>query len=380
LLRTLIYVACLRRKRPKTKPYKKCAIFKLDALGDSVLALGAIQSITRHFGEENCVLVCWHKVKEFMAPRFPAMEIVGAQAFTNLFDTLLYLRSVKQHSIFSEGVGLLISLRHHRSMHHDLILSAIPAETTVGAPDTPLSDFENDLIKKSLVRFDRLSKPISENGSDKCKELSMHSAVISCALGTNITPEAIVPCITCAASANNTGPKLVVTPFTGSAVRDISTAQLQEILSAVSKQCDVESVIVSSAADRNRSERMAAVLRAKGLLRVSSICTESLQQFIQILADATAVLTADSAPAHLATALDKPTVALIGGGQPGWFGYWRRSEKQVWLDHHVPCYGCNWYCIYNEAICITGISAKLAAAEIVRRLPVPTSGVEISYN
>jgi ADP-heptose:LPS heptosyltransferase len=369
-LHALIYAAYVRRKKPASNPYKKCAIFKLDGLGDAVLALGTIRYIAKRFGEENCILICWSKVKEFMAHEFPGMEMIGAELPAKLLDSVQYLRTMKQHAIFSRGVSLLISLRHHRTMHHDLILSAIPAEITVGAPATRLSDFRGELIRKSRVRFDKLSSPIAESGGSECKELALHASVLSCAFGAVIKPDELVSRITRATNGKNINPKLVIAPFTGSTIRDIGAAQLTDILDAIHKKCHVESVIVSSPADRKRAEQLVAILHAKGLPRISTTCTETVEQFIQVLADAGAVLTADSSPAHLAAALDMPMVALIGGGHPGWFGYWRRSDKQTWLEHRVPCYGCNWNCIYDKPVCLTEISAELIAREIITRLPV----------
>ena len=302
-----------------------------------------------------------------MAQQFPTMELVGADLPSgSLFDALKYLKLMQRHPLFTQGVDIMISLRYHRSMGHDLLVSAIPSEITVGAPSSPWSNFRGGLTT-SLLRFDKTAAFVDEF---ECKELAWHASVLSCAFDTVVKPGEILAHIALAPPARNVEPKLIITPFSGERIKEIERVQLRGILHLVQRQYNLDIVIVSGAADRLRLAELAANLREDGLLNISTICTNTLVELVQTLADATVVLTADSSPAHLATALNKPTVALIGGGHPGWFGHWQHSAKQVWLENRVPCYGCNWKCIYDKPICLTEISAKLVADEIIKRVSV----------
>jgi ADP-heptose:LPS heptosyltransferase len=67
------------------------------------------------------------------------------------------------------------------------------------------------------------------------------------------------------------------------------------------------------------------------------------------------VLSLESAPAHLAAALNKPGVFLLGGGHYGMFAPWQRSERQIWLSEAMDCYNCQWHCSMAEAFCVTRI-------------------------
>jgi ADP-heptose:LPS heptosyltransferase len=376
-LHLLLYLTHLRQRRPKGATFKKCAIYKPDNLGDVVLSLGAIRHITEILGEENCAIVCKANAAELLRREFPSLEIVVAVesrlvSESRLWNAIRKLKQLRKNPVFRDGVDLMVSLRHHRSMHLDMLLAAIPAKITVGAPSSPWSDFEGELTNSRLC-FDKTAVVKNEF---ECRELAWHASVLSCALDAVVKPDEILSHLERASQKPDANQKLVIAPFAGERIREIGVVQLREILHAIQDQCNIEVVMVSSPADQQRSEEMAANLREDGLLHISTLCTKTLEELIQILSNATVVLTADSSPAHLATALNLPMVALIGGGHPGWFGYWKRSEKQTWLDNRVPCYGCDWKCIFNEPLCLTEIPAKRIAEEIIRRLPVTTGGAE----
>ena len=86
--------------------------------------------------------------------------------------------------------------------------------------------------------------------------------------------------------------------------------------------------------------------------------TPTIDDLIEALAGSTAVLTSETATAHLAAALDLPMVCLLGGGHYGCFAPWSRSERQIWLSHPMDCYDCRWECIHPQPYCITKISAN----------------------
>ena len=92
------------------------------------------------------------------------------------------LKQLKKRELFRDGADLLISLRHHRSMHLDILFAAIPAKMTVGTPPSPWSDFSLEWVNSRLC-FD---KTASFKTDFSCKELALHSVVISCALGKTV--------------------------------------------------------------------------------------------------------------------------------------------------------------------------------------------------
>jgi ADP-heptose:LPS heptosyltransferase len=79
-----------------------------------------------------------------------------------------------------------------------------------------------------------------------------------------------------------------------------------------------------------------------------------LAQLASILSAAQLLLTNETSAAHIAAACGVPTVCLLGGGHYGRFmPYQVEQEEKLPLPraviHRMPCFGCNWQCIYERA-------------------------------
>jgi ADP-heptose:LPS heptosyltransferase len=79
-----------------------------------------------------------------------------------------------------------------------------------------------------------------------------------------------------------------------------------------------------------------------------------LSQLAAIFSAARLVLTNDTSAVHIGAASGVPTVCLLGGGQYGRFMPYQveqmtdRPLPQA-VIHSMPCFGCNWHCIYERA-------------------------------
>jgi ADP-heptose:LPS heptosyltransferase len=78
----------------------------------------------------------------------------------------------------------------------------------------------------------------------------------------------------------------------------------------------------------------------------------TLPQLAAILGRAKQVVSNDTGPAHIAAALGTPVVCILGGGQYGRFMPYAVEEVDpdrpapVTVIHEMPCFGCNWRCIF----------------------------------
>ena len=115
-----------------------------------------------------------------------------------------------------------------------------------------------------------------------------------------------------------------------------------------------------------RYERYADELVAKGLPRPTIVVTPTIGAFLEEVGASRVVLTTESAPAHLAVAMDRPTVTLLGGGHHGLFGPWTRSIRQIWLDHRMECYHCDWRCSQTEPFCLSRIAPDAVTQALLK--------------
>jgi ADP-heptose:LPS heptosyltransferase len=87
-----------------------------------------------------------------------------------------------------------------------------------------------------------------------------------------------------------------------------------------------------------------------------------------LFANATAFIGNDTGPAHLGQALRAPGVVIFGGGQ--WPAYAPWGPGATGVLHSLPCFGCDWDCLFDHAFCVHGIPESVVAerlSEMVRR-------------
>ncbi|HTH48196.1 MAG TPA: glycosyltransferase family 9 protein [Candidatus Limnocylindria bacterium] len=155
-------------------------------------------------------------------------------------------------------------------------------------------------------------------------------------------------------------------PFGSSSLRTLPAAVLIAGIKEFRKQLPLSLRLPAAPAERTRYEAYADELAAGGLPRPLVVPTPTVEALLTEMAGSRAVLSTESAPAHLAVALDRPAVILLGGGHHGLFAPWTRSARQIWLDHPLDCYHCDWQCCHPEPYCLTQISSSAVAEALLR--------------
>lgn len=85
----------------------------------------------------------------------------------------------------------------------------------------------------------------------------------------------------------------------------------------------------------------------------------SLEELAQELSQADLFLGVDTGPAHLALALGKPAVVVLGGGDYGRFFPYGHARV---VTHRMNCFQCHWECRYDRALCLHDLPPQ----EVVR--------------
>ena len=85
----------------------------------------------------------------------------------------------------------------------------------------------------------------------------------------------------------------------------------------------------------------------------------TLEELAQEIAQADLYLGVDTGPTHLALALGKPTVVVLGGGDYGRFFPYGQARV---VTHRMDCFQCHWECKYDRALCLHDISPTSVCA------------------
>lgn len=318
----------------------RAAIFQLDRLGDFVLALSAVRTLLAAWGEENCLLVVSDVAAPLAAaefPRTPRIELpVTAASLTRELVPIWWRHRRRLAGIACDEV---ICLSHHRDLYKATALSWISTGST------------------RLLDYTGYPTAHPETWS---LEIVAHRALVSQALGRELTPEESTPRIACVTPVD--GAALLVCPFASERDRTLPESILVESLVLWSRRGTAPIVLSGTAGQAGALARLAGILRPLCPGRPIEIAArDTFAAFLDRLAAAGAVLATESGPAHLATALDKRAVIVVGGGTHGLCAPWRRSGRQTIAEHRTPCYHCGWKCTVAGVPCLSLIPPGMIA-------------------
>jgi ADP-heptose:LPS heptosyltransferase len=350
----LLYRWLARRRRVSGQPCRPVGIYKADRLGDFVLASGAIQRIVEQEGAENCLLILAPYARELARRQFPELEQAIVEPWhSGLGPMLRYLKEHAEEPLFRQGVGRLVCLRHNRLFQENVVCGSIPANETWGAATGEPSREPGQWL--ASLPFDHIYRDFLELPGEP-RDLVRHRTVLGGFLGAKLDPVDVIPKMEWHGTVGE--PFVAVSPFGSATIRDFPPELLAAAGRRLWRDHGLPLRLLSPPGDEQRYQRLLNELVAKGVPQVSVRTCGSLNGLIDAVAASRLVLSVETATAHLAGALDRPLVALLGGGHFGWFAPWQRSARQRWISNPVPCYGCNWVCTQSEPKCLTQISAQ----------------------
>ena len=353
----------LHGRRRCSRAGSKVAIFKPDRLGDFTLALGAIRWILQRHGESQCVLFISPHASELAQREFPNVSRVVVAPFADeLWPAWQAFKNQNQTPWWEYPFEIALSLRHQRTPWQELLYGRLNCRQRWALENRALGfhPIEQRWIRTPLSHAVSLS---SANGRPACLELEAHRQLLEAAFGTDVSADDVVPRLAPPAGVQPSD-SLLLCPFGSASLRTLPTSVVVAGIKEFRQQMPVSLRLAAAPAERARYEAYADELVAGGLPRPLVVPTPTIDALLAEMAGSRAVLSTESAPAHLAVALDRPAVILLGGGHHGLFAPWHRSARQIWLDHPLECYHCDWQCPYPEPYCLT----KIAPSSLARAL------------
>ena len=143
---------------------------------------------------------------------------------------------------------------------------------------------------------------------------------------------------------------------------------LEKIAEAIGmvRDSDFSCIIMGSSEDVATSDEVERSLRryANVVTTINLAGKTNIRQLIECLRLCDLVIAVDSAPLHIATALRKPTVGIMGGGHFGRFYPWGDPEINRVVCKPMDCYFCNWNCPKSDGSCVKDIPPSAVTREI----------------
>jgi ADP-heptose:LPS heptosyltransferase len=348
----------LARPSPPSGPVRnrKVCLYKVDRLGDFVLALGALHQLVDHFQPENCRLVVSTAAEALAAAEFPGVpRWVLPPAASGVWREMRPLRARFGPEFAGENFERLVCLRHAPSLYRDVTLGWIGAREFFGRTSRPTAATLTISNRPALPPPGGVTAPWSA-------ELRSHREVLAAVLGRNPDWSELRPRLR--SQTPGTSDEVVFCPFGHERIRDFPReswrAAWRTLAVPVRRLRLLGPAVRSGELTALRDDLRATFPRADITIQTDLTAL----QFIGAIAAARAVVTVDSAAAHLATAFDQPAVIVIGGGHHGWFGPWGDRVRQQWISHPLPCFGCNWDCRLPTVSCLTELPPTAVGAAL----------------
>jgi ADP-heptose:LPS heptosyltransferase len=131
-----------------------------------------------------------------------------------------------------------------------------------------------------------------------------------------------------------------------------------EVVASLSAKLNPEWVLVGGKGEKTPPDLIQALLPKARDLREQT----SLEELSREILAADLFLGVDTGPAHLALALGKPAVVVLGGGDYGRFFPYGKSRV---VTHPMNCFQCHWECRYDRALCLHDIQPAQVAREVL---------------
>lgn len=343
-------------------------IFKPDGIGDFVLATGAIRLLARECGEENltlCVKTILVPLARDQFPRATVLELPTAaerkvinlfvwnffaclplwgklrtrrfeaavcfRSMRNYLETFLFYSAGAKRFVACENI-LLRSGRKVRAAVEGAAVRLMRPEL-VPYPEERRGDTETR-GRRELSPSPRL--PLSASLPPPLPlEIEANRVVVEKLLGRPVAPAEVLPDLHAPVSGN--ADYWVCAPITNLQSKVYPFARWREIFAELRPEALTKKIrLVGVKSDVPKLEELLSMLHADGFAEAEIFLPEDLAAFVRVIAGAELMVSVDTAAAHFATALDRPTVVLFSGLHLGMFGPWRRGDRQAWLLPEIP--------------------------------------------
>lgn len=355
----LLAGARVRRSSPGGAVGRVC-LFKPDGIGDFVLSLGALRLLAAHHGEANCEIVVSSPVAELARAEFPLARILSLPLIGSSRGLERAVRGwfKWRQCLSTQQADTVFCLRHHRNLEEECALLWMNSRRVVGITNSTHGIAAADQAALPPTLTASAPRPVHPEPA-LCLELESHRQLLRLALRREIATDELLPRLVSASPTP--GSALLLAPFSSSVFKDYPNPLLVAAVAHLLGRVRVPLQLAGSPSDQPRLVELGRWVESRCGVPVELLPAGSVVELGRAIARARAVLTVDTAAAHLATALDKPTVVIHNGVHFGEFGPWCRSARQRWLVHPLDCFGCGGRCLYPQPECIHRVEPRTVA-------------------
>jgi ADP-heptose:LPS heptosyltransferase len=355
------------------------AVVRVDNIGDFILWLDGARAIRAHYSRRNfrITLVVSSKWSNFAEASGLFDDVIPVDI--DLFANDRVYRWATCRRVASRRFAIAINPTFSRRVFlDDLIMKATGAPVRIGqvgdlANATPRTqEFANNWYTE-LVHGAAAAAHELEKNANFARRFDPQ---------VTLRRPRLEPTMVCQPSWLPADKKyFVLFPGTFAAIKGWPADRFGKLAARIQAKTGWSAIICGGASDAEAAHRV--IEHAEGA-DISNACGQtSLSELAGVIGGAKLTVTNDTSAAHFAAALGVPAVAILGGAHFGRFLPYPaavQAENLRVVHHAMPCYQCDWHCIYplqptEAAPCITSVSLQ-DVWELIEPLLSPRDAVE----
>ena len=338
---------------------KKLLIIKPDSIGDFVIFSGYLKYIRKYFSDYEILMVVRNTVKDIALMDKSVDEVIS-------FDRTKFEKDRKYSlSFITELKNLKAEIVLHPVFSRDIIGDFLSLNSGAKKVFGFKGDSLNMLWDIKLgndKKYDVLVN-IPKNVKLEIKRLAYFLKYFDKNMPSFVLPEdyannnIIGIAKKLLKNLNVNGNFIAVSPFPSSSIRSWPLKKWQAVFNYFGNE---RFIILGSEKDKH----LADYLKNNAWMKnVYSLCGETgLPEIYGILKLSKLHLCVETSLLHIATAVGKKSVCIAGGGHYGRFFPYSRLQRIV--VNRLPCFNCNWQCVFLENKCIDNIGVEEVIKEI----------------
>lgn len=328
------------RLLPIFKRRRGLLIIRMDGIGDMVLFRQALDHYPEIFGvakEDITILGCnsWGSLSDII---FEGYKVITIDEHNFARKPIYRLKIAFQTRLIAPEITICDSYFRRALMADSLVWLSRAKRSIVSLPY--INEPTRVEYKYYLSQFDE----IIPTGRYPTNEIQRHFDFVSKLAGREIPIEApSIPWRDAPAPIAEGAPYVVLNPGSNEPGRRWPFSGYVEIANRLLEKG--YRVVVVGVSDESYSEEAARLPKHENLINL--VGKTRLDQLLDLLKNAAAVLSNDSGPAHLSIAIGAATLVVVGGGHfKSFFPYPENAcpQNARFVYQEMDCYHCFWRC------------------------------------
>jgi len=314
-------------------------VLKPDAIGDFILATGCLRLLAREIGGENLFLAVRSDVAPLARTQFPTSTIFPLTLRTkrrilNITTVNVFHNLPVWFRLLSNRFDAAICLRSMRAYLHTITFYLPRAKRRIACENLLLANprVRRPAVERFATRtFHPTLLPYPSFSKELPTDIEANRIVIEELLGQRISYAEALPTLTPPRPLSSQRNWLLA-PFSSSKSKDYPASMWAEALQSTTHlRADAPLHLAAAPHQTKRLSDFAASLAAAGIKNATILAPQPLDEHVQTIAEASLVLTVDTAAAHMACATGTRAVIVSAGQHPGVYAPYSTNGLQHWL-------------------------------------------------